>query len=199
MANVGATTKRTPQVETLGKGEPSEVDILMRRVLDGAPGALAAQQVVIGPAPPAGGPRDLNTATELLDRAALAFDVLIDRCQRLEQEIQHEAERARAKAAEQGDTVAQWQRLAAGLKVQAETMAQTTAALKERFEAAEARAAVAERRAAALERASAEALDHAALAEQRSIRLQGKVLEAFGQGSRAHPVLDALATRAGAP
>lgn len=194
MANVGATTKRTPQAETQGKGDPAEVDTLMRRFFDGTRGEIAT-----GPAPTAGGPRDLNTATELLDRAALAFDVLIDRCQRLEQDIQHETERARAKAAEQGDTVAQWQRLASGLKVQAETMAQTTAALKERFEAAEARAALAERRAAALERASAEALDHAALAERRSIRLQGKVMDAFGQGSRAHPVLEALGTRAGAP
>lgn len=197
MASVVATTKRTPQGEAPGKGDPAEIDTLMRRFFDQS--RAGAPEQPPAPAPGAGGPRDLTTATELLDRASLAFDALIDRCQRLEQDLQTEADRARAQAAEQGETVVQWQRLASGLKVQAETAAQTTAALKERFEAAEARATAAERRAAALERASTEALDHAALAEQRSTRLQGKVMDAFGRGSRAHPVLEALGVRAPAP
>ena len=197
MASVGATTKRTPQAETQGKSDPAEIDTLMRRFFDQNRADAPAEQPA--PTSTAGGPRDLTTATELLDRASLAFDALIDRCQRIEQDLQTEADRARAQAAEQGETVVQWQRLASGLKIQAETAAQTTTALRERFEAAEARAAAAERRAAALERASAQALDHAALAEQRSTRLQGKVMDAFGRGSRAHPVLEALGARASTP
>ena len=196
MASVGATTKRTAQAETQGKVDPADIDTLMRRFFDQSRAEASTQP---DSAAIASGPRDLTTATELLDRASLAFDALIDRCQRLEQDLQDEAERARVKAAEQGEAVTQWQRLAGGLKVQAETKAQIATALKERFEAAEARAALAEERAAALERASAEARDHAALAEQRSARLQGKVMDAFGRGSRAHPVLEALEARATAP
>ncbi len=86
-------------------------------------------------------------------------------------------------------------RPASGFKAQLDTSEQASVALKTRCDAAEARTAMAEQRASALERASAQAAAHAALAESLSTKLHDKVVSAFGIGSRAHPVLEVVATQ----
>ena len=176
----------------------AEIDALMRRFFEPKPNAGIHSGDLMttsnrSPAPP---PRDFDTAVELLERAARAFDLLIDRCQTLEQELDSANAQARAHAAEQAETIEQWERLASGLKAQVDVADSSATALKARCEAAEVRASAAEQRATALERASA--AGHAAIAEQLSTKLHDKVVAAFGIGSRAHPVLEAVATRAAA-
>ncbi|MGI3902335.1 MAG: hypothetical protein ACRYGP_02835 [Janthinobacterium lividum] len=170
----------------------------MRRFFDQTQGEAAMPVQAKPPAPPATSPLDFDTAAEILDRASRAFDILIGRCQRLEQALEQETERASAHAAEQDEAIEQWKRLASGLKVQAETLEQETAMLKQRCVAAEFRADQAEARAIALEKASAQAAGQAAMAEQLSIKLHDKVVTAFGLGSRAYPVLEAVATQVAA-
>lgn len=189
------------QAETPTPDHQADIDALMRRFVDEhrprvvdavkpSPVATVARDV------PAR--RDFDMATELLDRAAQAFDLLINRCQQLEHDLEDTSERARGREIEQNETIDQWKRLASELKAQAEASERSAVALKARCEAAEARAATAEQKAAALERASAQAANQAALAENLSTKLHDKVVTAFGIGSRAHPVLEAVATKAAA-
>ena len=175
-----------------------EIDALMRKFFqpktDGGVSKSMAPPIV-EPTPP---PRDFDTAAELLERAAKAFDLLMDRCQTLEQDLDSANALAQAHAAEQAEAIEQWKRLASGLKAQVDAAEDAATALKERCEAAEERASAAEQRATALEHASRQAAGHAATAEQLSTKLHDKVVAAFGIGSRAHPVLEAVATRAAA-
>lgn len=199
MASVNQVVKR--DVETPASVDQAEIDTLMRRFFDQnrAQNVKSTTPEVV-PTTEQGVPprRDFDMATELLDRASQAFDLLINRCQRLEHDLNEANERAQARVAEQEETIEQWKRLASGLKAQAEESEQAAAALKARCDAAEARAAMAEQRAAALERTSAQAAGHAAMAEQLSTKLHDKVVSAFGIGSRAHPVLEAVATKTAA-
>ena len=175
----------------------AEIDALMRRFLEPKPnaGRHSGDLTTTSPAPPR---REFDTAAELLERAAKAFDLLIDRCQTLEQDLDTANVQAQAHAEEQAEAIEQWKRLASGLKAQIDAADGAAVALKARCEAAEVRASAAEERAMALERASTEAAGHAAIAEQLSTKLHDKVVAAFGIGSRAHPVLEAVATRAAA-
>jgi murein DD-endopeptidase MepM/ murein hydrolase activator NlpD len=196
-----ASVKQVPKADTTAEAPTSvdqaEIDTLMRRFFD--QGRVPATEAPAAAAVPAAHPRrDFDMASELLERAAQAFDLLIGRCQNLERELEESGERARTQFAEQDETIEQWKRLASGLKAQAEASEQDASALKARCDAAEARAAAADQRAASLERASAQAAGHAAMAEQLSTKLHDKVVSAFGIGSRAHPVLEAVATRAAA-
>lgn len=178
-----------------------EIDTLMRRFFVQSRAQPTKADTVHDAAPDvqsAAPRRDFDMATELLDRAAEAFDLLINRCQRLERDLDDANERAQAQVAERDDTIAQWKRLASGLKAQVEESEQAVAALKSRCDAGEARAVMAEQRASGLERASAQAANHAAMAEKLSTKLHDKVVSAFGIGSRAHPVLEAVATQAAA-
>lgn len=188
--------------ETSSAADQTEIDTLMRRFLAQSRGEIVERSPILdvdvvemqSSAPR----RDFDMATELLDRASLAFDLLINRCQTLEHGLDDVNERARARGVEQDEVIEQWKRLASGLKEQLDASAQAAEALKARGEAAEARAAAAEQRVRALERASAQAAAHAATADQLSTKLHDKVVAAFGIGSRAHPVLEAVATRAAA-
>ncbi|MGI3903261.1 MAG: hypothetical protein ACRYGP_13520 [Janthinobacterium lividum] len=170
----------------------------MRRFFDQTQGEVAKPVQPKPPAPPATSPRDFDTAAEILDRASQAFDILIGRCQRLEQALEQEAERASAHATEQDEAIEQWKRLASGLKAQTEALEQETATLKQRCVAAESRADQAEARVTSLGKASAQAAGQAAMAERLSIKLHDKVVTAFGLGSRAYPVLEAIATQVAA-
>lgn len=198
MSGGGQVARRGAAVETSGAADQAEMDALLRRFLDQGRGRATELEmpetapVVSRSLPPK---RDFDMASDLLDRASQAFDILFTRCQRLEQEVGEANERAAARAAEQEATIAQWQRVATGLKAQSEASEQAATVLKARCDAAEARAAMAEQRAAALERASAQAASQATLAEKASTRLHDKVVSAFGIGSRAHPVLEAVATQ----
>lgn len=196
-----AMASRVPQREdeVLAAVDQGEVDTLMRRFFSQSQVRSVegvASEAVLATAQDAPPRRDFDMATELLDRASQAFDLLINRCQKLERDADEANDRARAHAAEQDDVIEQWKRLATGLKTQLDTSEVTAAAIKQRCDAAEARAAMAEQRATALERASAQAAGQAALAESLSTKLHDKVVSAFGIGSRAHPVLEAVATRA---
>lgn len=199
MASVKPLSKADTTIDAPTSVDQAEIDTLMRRFFDQGRAPAAEAPASTGPlaAVSAAHPRrDFDMASELLERAAQAFDLLIGRCQNLERDLEATAERARTQFAEQDETIEQWKRLASGLKAQAEASEQDASALKARCDASEARAAAAEQRAAALERASAQAAGHAAMAEQLSTKLHDKVVSAFGIGSRAHPVLEAVATRA---
>ncbi len=189
---------RASRVEASASVDQGEIDTLMRRffVQNGAE-TSEVNGATVGSRD--GAPRrDFDMATELLDRASQAFDLLINRCQTLERDLDEERERGRARAAEQDETIEQWKRLASGLKGQVDVLEQASAASKARSDAAEARALAAERKLVAQERASAQAAARAATSDQLSTKLHDKVVAAFGIGSRAHPVLEAVATRAAA-
>ena len=195
-------TARTldPSGATRPAVDEAGVDALMREFFHkkpsvGAPDSAAEAPMVMQAAAPR---RDFDMAAELLERASQAFDVLINRCQLLEHNLDEANERAAGRAAEQDVAIEQWRRLASGLKAQVEASEQAAAALKARCDAAEARFAMAEERVVLLERASAQAAAHAATADQLSTKLHDKVVAAFGIGSRAHTVLEAVATRAAA-
>ncbi len=179
----------------------AEIDALMRKFFEpnplsgGSPVAVLTETPNASHAAPR---RELDRAEELLERAAQAFDVLIDRCQTLERELETMSEQAQAQAAEQVKTIEQWKELASDLKEQINAADVSAQAFKARCEAAEARACVAEQIATALEKASTQAAQHAVVAEQLSTKLHDKVVAAFGIGSRAHPVLEAVATRVAA-
>lgn len=200
MAVSDATVRKiSPRATDRSSVEEAGIDVMMRELLQkkssqGAVEGFAVKEAAQPEAPR----RDFDMATGLLDRASQAFDLLINRCQALEQDLDDTAERAQARATEQDDTIEQWKRLASGLKAQAEASEQAAAALKMRCETAEARAAAAEQRIVALERTSREVATHAATADELSTKLHDKVVAAFGIGSRAHPVLEAVATRAAA-
>ena len=181
--------------------DQGEVDTLMRRFFDkhqhqafGKPSPEVVQSAVQNVHPR----RDFDTASDLLHRAAQAFDVLITRCQRLEHDVDEVTEQARARSAEHEGVIEHLKRLASGLKAQLDAADQASTVLKARLDAAEVRAAMAEQRATGLERTSAQAVGQAAMAEWLSTKLHDKVVSAFGIGSRAHSVLEAVATRAAA-
>ncbi len=199
MATVEATAQRG-DLGTTGRlpADEAEIDTLMRRffVQSQVEPVKAFGPDVKGVDAQGGAPRrDFDMATELLDRASQAFDLLMDRCQGLEHDLDSATEQARVRGAEQEETIEQWKRLASSLKAQIDTAEQASTALKTRCDTAEARAAMAEQRANALERASAQAAAHAALAERLSTKLHDKVVSAFGIGSRAHPMLEVVATQ----
>ena len=202
MAVVGATPLQIPlETSSLPSTGGAGVDANVREVPQTHPREGGVERQVsteTGTAQPTPPRRDFDKATELLDRATQAFEVLIHRCQILEHELDDANERADARAAEQDEAIEQWKRLASGLKDQVTSADSAVATLEARCEAAEARAASAEQKAAALERASIQAAEHAVRAEQLSTKLHDKVVSAFGIGSRAHPVLEAVATRAAA-
>ncbi len=201
MATVEATAQRG-DLGTAGRlpADEAGIDALMREFFQKTSSAGGSEGTMVGvPADYAAAPRrDFDMATELLDRASQAFDMLMDRCQGLEHDLDSANEQARIRGAEQEEMAEQWKRLASGLKAQVDTAEQASAALKARCDAAETRAALAEQRASALERASAQSAAHAATADQLSTKLHDRVVAAFGIGSRAHPVLEAVATRTAA-
>ena len=140
--------------------------------------------------------RNFNTANELLDRATRAFDLLINRCQYLENELEKATVRAREQAAEQAEIIDHLKQLNLDAKRRAETAEETNLGLKSKAEAAESRAAKAEERVIRLREAAAQATEQAELADELSTKLHDKVVTAFGIGSRAHPVLQVLTTDA---
>ncbi len=202
MAVVGATLlKISPETTTPPSTGGAGTDAMTRELLQtnlnegGTEREVSTDTGTAQPTPPR---RDFDMATELLDRVAQAFDVLIDRCQTLEYELEEANTQADARAAEQEETIEHWKRLTSGLKPQVNSADSAAAALEARCEAAEARAASAEQKVAALESASIQAARYAVRAEQLSTKLHDKVVSAFGIGSRAHPVLQAVATRSAA-
>lgn len=201
MASVSPLAKRPQEAAPPEAVDQVEIDTLMRRFFEQSRGEIAEAPRPVEAVPPvrvSRPRRDFEMATELLQRAAQAFDVLVKRCQRLERDLDEAGERASVQLAAQDDTIEQWKRLGAGLKAQLETSERAAADFKARCEAAEVRAARAEQRTAALEQASSQAASQAALAEELSTKLHDSVVMAFGVGSRAHPVLEAVATQAAA-
>lgn len=199
MAGVTQSIKRSAEGPV--QVDQGEVDKLMRRFFDQhQPHAFgkAAPEVVQSAVQSVHPRRDFDTASDLLNRASQAFDVLINRCQKLERDVDEVTEQARARSAEHEGMIEHLKRLATGLKAQLDAADQASASLKSRLDAAETRAAMAEQRATGLERTSAQAVGQAAMAEWLSTKLHDKVVSAFGIGSRAHPVLEAVATRAAA-
>ena len=140
--------------------------------------------------------RNFNMANELLDRATRAFDLLINRCQYLETELEKATVREREQAAEQTEIVDHMKQLNLDLKRRAENAEETNLELKSKVELAESRAAKAEERVIRLREAAAQATEQAELADELSTKLHDKVVTAFGIGSRAHPVLQVLTTDA---
>ena len=198
MASIRPIAKPSQESKGTVPVEQPEIDVLMRRFFDQSRGELDNAVPSEPSAFSATSPRNFNMAAEILDRASQAFDVLIGRCQRLEHDLEHETERASAHAGAQNEAIEQWKRLASGLKVQIDGLDRDISTLKRRSDAAEARAIKAEQKAAALQQAATQAIEHAASAERLSTKLHDKVVTAFGLGSRAHPVLEAVATQTAA-
>ena len=198
MASVSPMAKRPQGATTPEARDQAEIDTLMRRffeqnrsdIIDRPKPAEAEAPAAVTPPR-----RDFEMATELLQRAAQAFDVLVKRCQRLERDLEEADERAKGQIAERDETLEQWKRLGAGLKAQLEASDQALSTLKAKCDAAEVRAARAEQRIFELEQTSSQVASQAALAEELSTKLHDSVVMAFGVGSRAHPVLEAVATQ----
>lgn len=130
--------------------------------------------------------RDYETAFGLLDHASKALETLLNRCQQLQAHIGEITERSRADVEAAEEVTAQWQKLAGAMKSQVEEYEKRLSAMKQRAEAAEMRAEAVKERAEAAERAAFEK-------EDLSTRFHDKVVAAFGIGSRAHGVLEAVA------
>lgn len=174
-----------------------DVDALVRQLVHREASEVQVESGLAGGTMPSKVPprRDFDMATELLDRAGQAFDFLINRCQSLEHDLEELSERTEAHAAEQSATIEQWKQVSAKLKTQLETTEQVLFSLRNRCNKVEERAVKAEEKSKLLETASLQAAEHAALAENLSTKLHDRVVAAFGIGSRAHPVLEAIATR----
>lgn len=198
MASVSPMARRPQGAASPEPQNQAEIDMLMRRFFEQTrtdPLERAAPLEPAAPAETAHPRRDFEMATELLQRAAQAFDVLVKRCQRLESDLEQAEERARGQIADRDHTIEQWQRLGAGLKAQLDASEQAVTSFKTKCDAAEVRAARAEQRAFELEKTSTQVANQAALAEELSTKLHDSVVLAFGVGSRAHPVLEAVATQ----
>ena len=175
----------------------SDIDSMMRRIFETARVDENAPEAGNSIEPKASAPRrDFDTAFELLDRVSKTFELLVTRFQRMQTELDGQAERAAARNAEQDQTIEKYERLALSLKRQIETADAALVDLRAKCDSAEARADVAEKQVAALEAASHLAADQALQAERLTTKLHDKVVTVFGIGSRAHAVLEAVATRA---
>ena len=163
----------------------SDIGILIRHAFDGSTNQPAAPDSDFHHR------RDPAMAFELLDRAAAAFEILVNRCHRLEAKIIEDAQRTGAEAAAQNDVIEQWRKLGAGMKAHADEAQKQLHAMKARAEAAETRAAAAEARSTALQQASTAAARQAIAAESLSTEFHDKVIATFGIGSRAHTALEA--------
>ena len=154
----------------------TEIDSMMRRIFEKARFDEAAPKGVKDTTEhKSSAPRrDFDTAFELLDRVSKTFDLLVTRFQRMQTKLDEQADRAAVRAAEQEHA--------------------NVAGLRAKCEAAEARADLCEKRTASLEEASRLAADEALKAESLSTKLHDKVVTVFGIGSRAHAVLEAVAT-----
>lgn len=168
----------------------SDIDKLMRKVFD-RPLQIptpAAQAPRIQPR------RDPETAFDLIDRAAKAFDVLLSRSQQLEAELHAVTEHSKIELATQQKVAEDWKKLASEMKAHAEETERRLEVMKARSDASEARANAAERRAAELSEESRSAFLHAQAAESRSTEFHDKVVATFGAGTRAHAALEVVAT-----
>ena len=182
-------------------GQP-DMEVLMRNFLQKTPTERSesrASNSDIGKTLPK---RDIDTAVNLLEHASQALEALAIQCQRLEQEYEASKKQAEAQANDQEQALEQWRQLASGLKAQLEQADQRLERLKakqgadeSRAAALEARALAAEARVADLEQASMAAAEHAAMAENLSTQLHDKIVNAFGSGSRVHPILASVLTR----
>lgn len=188
----------TYEATTPATAEQAEVDLLLERFFGNGQGQdgdrttfglISATELDAHPR------RDFDTAFELLGRASQAFDLLISRCQILDHDLDDANERLRVQAVEKDETIEQWKRLASGLKAQAQAAKRDASALRGRCETAEARATAAERKLETLRHVSNEVAERAAAADTISTKLHDRVVAAFGRGSRAHPVLEAIATQ----
>ena len=198
MASMGATAREvTADIANRPTVDNTGIDALVRGFLQQKQtvSGMEAVDSIDSPTAQSAPRRDFDMTTELLDRASQAFDLLINRCQTLEHDLEDANERSQAHAAQQNEVITQLKQIASKLKEQLEVSEQAMMSLRTRCNAVEARAVRAEEKAKALEAASIQAAEHAALAESLSTRLHDKVVSAFGIGSRAHPVLEAVATR----
>ncbi len=199
MATFDTLMKEQSELEdSVTVADTADIDSMMRRIFEKARMDVDASETTEDTiehklsAPR----RDFDTAFELLDRVSKTFELLVTRFQRMQRELDGQAERAAAKAAEQQHAIEKWQRLALDLKAQVEAADATLVGLRARCEDTEARADAAEKRAGALEAASHLAADQALQAENLSTKLHDKVVTVFGIGSRAHAVLEAVAKSA---
>ena len=199
IAGANSMPKGSQEPAIQGAADQAQVDHLMRRFLEGSQSGPVASPPAVQPEPSTlatRSPRDFDMSTELLDRAAKAFDLLINRCTALEEDLNRETDRAQGPGSRGRTTRSNSGSGSPPIsRRKLESSERAATALKQRCETTEARADTAERRVTALERATADAASHAALAEQLSTRLRDKVIIAFGIGSRAHPVLEAIETQ----
>ena len=127
-------------------------------------------------------PRNYQTALSLLECAAKALEILYDRRDHLEASLEDVSTRAEGAVVAAQAKVLDWQRLAAGLKSEAQELERRLEAMQQRAELAEMQLEAERARAGAAERQTAEALG-------LSHGLHSKIVAAFGRGSAAHKAL----------
>lgn len=127
-------------------------------------------------------PRNYQTALSLLECAAKALEILYDRRDHLEASLEDVSMRAEGAVVAAQAKVLDWQRLAAGLKSDAQELERRLAAMQQRAELAETQVEAERARADAAERQATEALG-------LSHGLHSKIVAAFGRGSTAHKAL----------
>lgn len=127
-------------------------------------------------------PRNYQTALSLLECAAKALQILYDRRDQLETSLEDVSARAESAVVVAQAKVLDWQRLAAGLKNDAQELERRLAAMQQRAELAETQLEAQRTRAEAAERQAADAMS-------LSQNLHGKILSTFGRGSTAHKAL----------
>lgn len=136
-------------------------------------------------------PRDHDTAFDILDQAASAFDSLTSHMQQLEANLADAKAKLQSEAERHEAMTGDWNRLAEGMRAHARECEQRMAAATAKAETAEAKYAE------ALIRAEAAELQCANL-QNRSTRLHDKVVASFGIGSRAQLMLEAIQSKSDA-
>jgi hypothetical protein len=121
--------------------------------------------------------RQSDVAFSLLEQAAAALPALLDRCRALEADL-----------VVAGSQTREWQQKAAATALKVESLEKTLDAMRQRAEAAE-------QQAAAVTELAAKSQHQAAEAECLSSLFHDKVVTAFGIGSPAHGVLEAVKAR----
>lgn len=157
------------------EGGASEAAVAGRGRLDLMPTQDAAEPAALTP-------RNYQTALSLLECAAKALEILYDRRDQLEASLEDVSMRAEGAVVAAQAKVLDWQRLAAGLKSDAQELERRLAAAQQRAELAETQLEAERARADAAERQAAEALG-------LSHGLHSKIVSAFGRGSTAHKAL----------
>ena len=118
MASFDTVMKDQTTPEDNDAVEQADIDSTMRRILEKARSDVHAAETSKDTTEQrrSAPRRDFDTAFELLDCVSKTFDLVVTRFQRMQRELDVQAERAAVRAAEQEQAIEKWQQLALDLK-----------------------------------------------------------------------------------